>query len=458
MEIFSHRFYKVLDDSVAVGDMSDGDTLVCFELPCNARMSRTYKPQEDDPFIVPVLMCDARSPMSGYTYGRSSTPQLFGYPMFLVVDREQASNVDAMYEAIMLRLQRWTVHSRDLFTWEVDPTAVDDQVPINSFPPIESITEITEDGNVVTVQTASPPPEGDIVDEKSMVVDEEEEESKVQQDEGALRRVGPKKELFNLRVMINQREYGAQLNSYASSNRWETWDTRIEEATEEEPVLLRPDDALYCEFDEDKRAYFFGDSPRKEHTLWNTWETFNHPELEEGKKNSAKKSSKGITLQDCLEEFTKEEQLGEDDLWYCPQCKKHQQATKKFDLWKVPDILVVHLKRFSNNRAMRDKIDALVDFPIEGLDLGSMAGERGVAKRLLEEGVDIEELNIGNLDEPLIYDLFGVDEHLGGLGGGHYRAYASNHLTGKWYHFDDSYVTPARPTDSVVSLPLMTFR
>lgn len=35
---------------------------------------------------------------------------------------------------------------------------------------------------------------------------------------------------------------------------------------------------------------------------------------------------------------------------YCPSCEKHQQATKKFDLWNLPKILVVHLKRFSYNR------------------------------------------------------------------------------------------------------------
>ena len=79
-----------------------------------------------------------------------------------------------------------------------------------------------------------------------------------------------------------------------------------------------------------------------------------------------------------------------------------------------------------------------------------MVGERAAARRLLDQGVDIEELKLDNLDEPLVYDLFGVDEHIGGLGGGHYRAYTSNHLTNKWYHFDDSYVTPAQASNSVV--------
>jgi len=35
---------------------------------------------------------------------------------------------------------------------------------------------------------------------------------------------------------------------------------------------------------------------------------------------------------------------------YCPQCKEFVQATKKFDLWKTPDVLVIHLKRFSYDR------------------------------------------------------------------------------------------------------------
>ncbi len=60
-----------------------------------------------------------------------------------------------------------------------------------------------------------------------------------------------------------------------------------------------------------------------------------------------------------------QEQLGADDAWYCPACKKHQQATKKFDLWTLPEVLVIHLKRFSYNRYWRDKIDTLIDFPIE---------------------------------------------------------------------------------------------
>jgi len=448
MEIFSHRFYKNLEDNLPVGDMSDNDIIVCFELPCNARQSRTYKKQPDDPFLVPVYLCDTKPPKMGYYNARFSSPALFGYPMVVAIDREMAKDREAMYEFVTARLQRWTSQARDLYTWEAGSPIDEVSIHINGFPPIESITEITEDGKVVTVHSTPSPPEGDIVDEKRMSVDEDEDllDGKV---DGPPRKVGAKKDIFNLRLQINHKDFGTAFNAYTSSNRWEAWEDRLQDA-DADIVLLQDDDAFYCEFDEDKKAYYFGDSQRYDHALWDQWESFTHPEYERSKKANAEKRNKGISLQDCLDEFTKEEQLGEDDLWYCPRCKKHQQATKKFDLWKAPDILVVHLKRFSNNRSLRDKIDTHIDFPVEGLDLGNIVGERKITKKLLEQGMDIEGLKLGGLNEPLVYDLFGVDEHIGGLGGGHYRAYASNHLNGKWYHFDDSYVTQTHASESVV--------
>ncbi|KAG2356523.1 hypothetical protein BDR07DRAFT_1300180 [Suillus spraguei] len=204
------------------------------------------------------------------------------------------------------------------------------------------------------------------------------------------------------------------------------------------------------------KAYYFGTS-QFENSRWDEWVLFVHVEYLEAKEAAAAQKSKGITLDNCLAEFTKEEQLGEDDLWYCLHCKKHQQATKKFDLWKVPDILAVHLKRFSNSRALRDKIDTFVNFPIEGLDLTCLVGERRVGTRLAQSGADINGLGIRDVEEPLVYDLYAVDEHLGGLGGGHYRAYAFNHVTEQWYHFDDSYVMQSDVSHVVSSNAYLLF-
>ena len=40
-----------------------------------------------------------------------------------------------------------------------------------------------------------------------------------------------------------------------------------------------------------------------------------------------------LTLKECINQFTLTEKLGENDPWYCPRCKKHQMASKKFDIW-----------------------------------------------------------------------------------------------------------------------------
>ncbi|KAG6900323.1 hypothetical protein C0993_012520 [Termitomyces sp. T159_Od127] len=458
LEIFNNRFYKNLDDSLPCGDVSDNDVIVCFELPCNSQQSRSYKRQAGDPILVPMYLCDLNPPARA-SYTSNKTGSLFGYPSVVAITPEQATDVNAMYDAVLGRLRRWTANARDLFKWEattafeVDPVSI----TLNGFPPApaDSLTEITEDGKVVTHEEAEPI-DGDIVDEKEFTLVDETDLTDSTPSIIMPRPVGTKKGIFNLRLQTNHKDYGTQSNYY-TNNRWESWDHRIESA-DVQPILLREGDAFYCEFDENMKAYYFGDDrSRYEHALWDTWPEFQHPEYLESKKAAMEKKKKGLTLQDCLDEFTKEEKLGEDDPWYCPQCKKHQQATKKFDLWKAPDVLVVHLKRFSNSRTLRDKIDTFIDFPIEGLDLGGMVGEREVAKKLAKQGVDLTEFEFGNLDEPLVYDLFGVDEHMGGLGGGHYRAYALNHLNDKWYHFDDSFVTAAKATDAVNTSAYLLF-
>uniref|UniRef100_A0A674BHI8 Ubiquitin carboxyl-terminal hydrolase n=1 Tax=Salmo trutta TaxID=8032 RepID=A0A674BHI8_SALTR len=135
-------------------------------------------------------------------------------------------------------------------------------------------------------------------------------------------------------------------------------------------------------------------------------------------------------LKDCIELFTTKEKLGAEDPWYCPNCKEHQQATKKLDLWSLPPVLVVHLKRFSYSRYMRDKLDSLVDFPLSDMEMSEF----------------LIDPNAG----PCRYDLIAVSNHYGGMGGGHYTAYAKNKDDNKWYNFDDSSVSPANE-DQIVS-------
>uniref|UniRef100_A0A3Q1HKF1 Ubiquitin carboxyl-terminal hydrolase n=1 Tax=Anabas testudineus TaxID=64144 RepID=A0A3Q1HKF1_ANATE len=144
-----------------------------------------------------------------------------------------------------------------------------------------------------------------------------------------------------------------------------------------------------------------------------------------------------VALRECIELFTTMETLGEHDPWYCPTCKKHQQATKKFDLWSLPRILVVHLKRFSYNRCWRDKLDTVVDFPIRDLNMSEFVCDPKAG--------------------PYIYDLIAVSNHYGGMGGGHYTAYGKNKVDGKWYYFDDSSVSSASEDQIVTKAAYVLF-
>uniref|UniRef100_A0A7N9AVC8 Ubiquitin carboxyl-terminal hydrolase n=1 Tax=Mastacembelus armatus TaxID=205130 RepID=A0A7N9AVC8_9TELE len=144
-----------------------------------------------------------------------------------------------------------------------------------------------------------------------------------------------------------------------------------------------------------------------------------------------------VALRECIELFTTMETLGEHDPWYCPTCKKHQQATKKFDLWSLPRILVVHLKRFSYNRCWRDKLDTVVDFPIRDLNMSEFVCDPKAG--------------------PYIYDLIAVSNHYGGMGGGHYTAYGKNKMDGKWYYFDDSSVSSASEDQIVTKAAYVLF-
>ena len=83
--------------------------------------------------------------------------------------------------------------------------------------------------------------------------------------------------------------------------------------------------------------------------------------------------------------------------------------------------------------ASQEKIDDLVNFPVEGLDM---------------QPYIVREMESG---ETAIYDLYGVSNHMGSLHGGHYVAHAFNHMEKAWYVFNDTSVSPMHgSTDNLV--------
>ena len=67
-----------------------------------------------------------------------------------------------------------------------------------------------------------------------------------------------------------------------------------------------------------------------------------------------------LSLHDCLKLFVVSETISG---WKCPKCQCARTARKCMDVWQLPPVLVVHLKRFSFDGPVRDKLRNLVRFP-----------------------------------------------------------------------------------------------
>uniref|UniRef100_A0A8C2KTY6 Ubiquitin carboxyl-terminal hydrolase 32 n=1 Tax=Cyprinus carpio TaxID=7962 RepID=A0A8C2KTY6_CYPCA len=105
-----------------------------------------------------------------------------------------------------------------------------------------------------------------------------------------------------------------------------------------------------------------------------------HPSVEQSRRAQAEP----ISLDSCLKAFTSEEELGEDELYYCSKCKTHRLATKKLDLWRLPPVLIVHLKRFQFVNGRWIKSQKIVKFPRESFDPCAFLAPREVGQKELQ--------------------------------------------------------------------------
>ncbi|KAJ8601262.1 hypothetical protein CTAYLR_003279 [Chrysophaeum taylorii] len=138
----------------------------------------------------------------------------------------------------------------------------------------------------------------------------------------------------------------------------------------------------------------------------------------------------GVDIEQCIEDFSAEERLDGDNAWSCAACRQRVRASKRLELWKLPPLLVIHLKRFDfDTRGRAAKVETYVDFPLVDLDLSAYCQSP-------------------QRDIPL-YDCFAVINHHGHAGGGHYTAFARNRVDNAWYHYNDANVTRVQDIDEV---------
>ncbi|KAJ8598430.1 hypothetical protein CTAYLR_007661 [Chrysophaeum taylorii] len=170
----------------------------------------------------------------------------------------------------------------------------------------------------------------------------------------------------------------------------------------------------------------------------------------------------GVPLASCLDAFTKEELLADDNVWFCPKCKVNRRAVSRIEPWKLPDILVIHMKRFLASSQWREKINTRVEFPLTALDMSKWVSQE--ARNEIFHG-------------GMLYDLFAVINHLGGLAQGHYTACvravpcsrdgveevassfpaAHDDTTYRWLHVDDDIVEEVGPHQIVTEAAYVLF-
>ncbi|KAN0019138.1 hypothetical protein ACTFIU_002340 [Dictyostelium citrinum] len=133
------------------------------------------------------------------------------------------------------------------------------------------------------------------------------------------------------------------------------------------------------------------------------------------------------SLTNCLSNFSSIEILSKNDKFFCDQCNSLQEAQKRMKIKKLPNTLIIHLKRFKymENIQQYTKLNYRVVFPFE----------------------IIIQNTTSNIDEPdKKFNLFAVVIHVGsGPNHGHYYSLIKCH--GVWFVFDDHHIDIREESD-----------
>lgn len=164
---------------------------------------------------------------------------------------------------------------------------------------------------------------------------------------------------------------------------------------------------------------------------------------------------KQVLISQLLDEYTTTELLDNDNRWKCPKCQRQTKLTKTIKLTRLPQVLIVHFKRFKlNERGYFNKLDTFVTYPVnQELDLTPFwTGRTGTAisdsQHLMtaqEEEEYLKDIPTRRQQPPFRYKLYGVANHFGLMTTGHYTSYvyklSDRKKTRRWCYFDDEKIT-----------------
>ena len=166
------------------------------------------------------------------------------------------------------------------------------------------------------------------------------------------------------------------------------------------------------------------------------------------------------SLEEALDSFIESEILQGDNAYYWDKCEKKVSCRRRTWVKKLPNIMVIALKRFEINyeTMQHSKINDRVSFPLE-IKMDKYTDKQLERADLLKE---MEEMNWTYEDLPedkkrvydfnypeeyYTYSLRGVVVHMGEANSGHYYSYIKDTRTGDWFEFNDTMVTPFDPAE-----------
>lgn len=137
------------------------------------------------------------------------------------------------------------------------------------------------------------------------------------------------------------------------------------------------------------------------------------------------------SLQQCLCNYVRSEELSGQNAYKCENCHQLRAAMRKCTIYRAPPILIIQLNRFSRHQ----KLDIRVDFPSSFNLRPFMTQSKGL---------------------PILYKLYAIVNHEGySCRSGHYVSFTLRH--GQWLSLNDSFVSTTNTDHVLRQSPYLLF-
>lgn len=303
------------------------DCIVMHELPADiAQASRGVTANMGKSVIVPVYSLRK----SSETYNQNQSMG-FGSPFFITISKSQASIMDAIWDAVMTKYANSVDHQAEEDLWvpakDQSQASVDGQLPEG----------VVEDVTGLHIAESDAATASHSVDEKmdgqasTTLPSRNADSQKLRRDlftlsfasagggdtdqKSVFFKGTPRKTLTPEEKRNQKRSVLSQVTSAIQKNFSRPGSDDEEEAASD--ALLKPGDAIFCTWEDKAARHFFNAGFRGRYSTQDSYVSVVDPAIKTEEKKYLERKKRGVTLDDCLDEFTRIETLGENDLWYC---------------------------------------------------------------------------------------------------------------------------------------------